>query len=196
MEWLKNELMREFNMKDLEEAKKIIGWEITREKGILKIDQKRYIRDLLESEGIILCYTTVLPVKAGSTLFLDQAEDHQQVDLTEYWRLVDKLIYLSYGTRPDIAFVIGQLNCHNSDLQAEHLRIAKQVLQYLKKTITLGIKWDRDLAGHQLGGKYGKFGVVGYVDSSYNGELDNRKLITWYYFFFREGIVIWYSKWQ
>ena len=36
---LKNELMRELNMKYLGKAKMIIGWEITREKGILKIDQ-------------------------------------------------------------------------------------------------------------------------------------------------------------
>ena len=71
LEWLKNELMREFNMKDVGEAKKIIGWEITREKGILKIDQKRYIRDLLEFEGMTSCYTIVLLVKAGSTLILD-----------------------------------------------------------------------------------------------------------------------------
>ena len=49
-------------------------------------------------------------------------------------------MYLGYGTYLDIAFVIGQLSCRNSDPQAGHLRIAKQVLRYLKKTITLGIK--------------------------------------------------------
>ena len=72
LEWLKNKLMKEFNMKDLGEAKKIIRWEITREKSILKVDQKGYIRDLLESEGMTLCHATVFPVKAGSTLILDQ----------------------------------------------------------------------------------------------------------------------------
>lgn len=43
LKWLKNKLMREFNIKDLGEVKKIIRWEITQKKGILKIDQKRYI---------------------------------------------------------------------------------------------------------------------------------------------------------
>ena len=190
LEWLKNELMREFNMKDLGKAKKIIGWEITREKGILKIDQKGYIRDLLESEGMTLCHATVVPVKAGSTLILDQAEDHQQVDLTEYQRLVGKLIYLSCGTRPDIAFVVGQLSRHNSDPRAEHHRIAKKVLRYLKGTITIGIEWGRDPAGHRLRGKYCKFGVVEYVDSSYAGDINDRKLITRYCFFLERGIVI------
>ena len=77
---------------------------------------------------MISCHVTVLPVKTGSTLILDQAEDYQQVDLTVYQQLVSKLMYRKCGTRPDIAFVVGQLSHHNSDLRAEHLRIAKQVL--------------------------------------------------------------------
>lgn len=53
-------------MKDLGETKTIIGWEIARDfkAGILKIDLKSYIRDLLESEGMTLCHPTVPPVKA------------------------------------------------------------------------------------------------------------------------------------
>ena len=52
LEWLKDQLMNEFNMKDLGEAKKIIRWEITQDlkASTLKIDQKRYIKDLLESK--------------------------------------------------------------------------------------------------------------------------------------------------
>ena len=127
LEWLKDKLMNKFNMKDLGEAKKIIRWEITRDlkAGTLKINQKGYIRDLLESEGMTSCHLTVLLVKAGSTLFLDQAGSHQQVDLTEYQHLIGKLIYLSCGTRPDITFVMGQLSRHNSDRCIGHLRIAK-----------------------------------------------------------------------
>ena len=76
LEWLKNELIREFNMKDLGETKKIIEWEIIQEKCILKIDQKRYIWDFLESKGMTSCHATVLPIKASSTLVLDQVKDN------------------------------------------------------------------------------------------------------------------------
>ena len=140
------------------------------------------------------CHPTVLPVKAGSTLLLDQAGDHQQADLTAYQCLIGKLMYLSWATRPDIAFVVGQLSCHNSDPQTGHLRIAKQVLRYLKGTITLGIQWGNDPAGHQLGGIYGELGVVRYADSSYAGNLEDRKSITEYCFFLGGAIVTWYSK--
>lgn len=50
LEWLKNKLMKEFNMKNLRKAKKIIEWKITKKKSILKIDQKRYIQVFLESK--------------------------------------------------------------------------------------------------------------------------------------------------
>ena len=49
-------------------------------------------------------------------------------------------MYLSYGTRPDITFVIEQLSRHNSDSRAGHLYITKQVLRYLKETIMLSIE--------------------------------------------------------
>ena len=87
-------------------------------------------------------------MKAGSVLFLDQAGDHIQANLTIYKQLIRKLMYLAYRTRPDIAFIIGQLSRHNLNLQAEHFRITKQVLRYLQKTITLGIVWENDTIGH------------------------------------------------
>ena len=86
------------------------------------------------------CHPTILPVKAGSTLFLDQANNHQQANLNEYQRLIGKLIYLSCGTRPDIAFMMRKRSRHNSDSRVEYLRIAKQIFRYLKDTITLGIE--------------------------------------------------------
>ena len=142
LEWLKDQLMKEFNIKNLGEVKTIIGWEIIRDliAGILKIDQKGYIQDLLKAKGITSCHPTILPVKAGSTLLLDQAGDHQQANLIAYQRLIGKIMYLSCGTRPNIAFVVGQLSRHNSDPRVGHLRIAKQVPRYLKGTITLGIE--------------------------------------------------------
>ena len=78
--------MKKFNMKDLNEAKTIVGLEITRDfsAGTLKINQKRYVQDLLEFKRMTSYHPTVFQVKSGSSLFLDQTKDHQQVDLTLY----------------------------------------------------------------------------------------------------------------
>lgn len=65
-----------------------------------------------------------------------------------------------------------------------------------KKIITLGIEQQNNPASHQLGEKYGELGIVKYVDSSYAGDLENKKLITRYCFFFGRAIITWYSKQQ
>lgn len=90
------------------------------------------------------------------------------------------------------------MSCHNSDPRVKHLRIAKQVLQYLKRTITFGIEWGRDPAGYRSGSgrKYSEHGVVRYADSSYTGDINDRKLITRYRFFLEKDIVTWCSKRQ
>lgn len=49
-------------------------------------------------------------------------------------------MYLSCGIFPNITFVVEQLNYHNLDLQVRYLCIAKQILRFLKSTITLDIK--------------------------------------------------------
>ena len=53
--------MKKFNMKDLNEAKTIVGLEITRNfsAGTLKINQKRYVQDLLEFKGMTSYHPTV-----------------------------------------------------------------------------------------------------------------------------------------
>ena len=45
---LKKPLSKEFDMKDLGVAKKILGMEISRENGVVHLSQKRYIRKVLE----------------------------------------------------------------------------------------------------------------------------------------------------
>ena len=55
-------------------------------------------------------------MKAGSIFFFDEVEDHLKIDLTIYHQLIRNLIYLVCGIQSDIAFIIGQVSCDNSDL--------------------------------------------------------------------------------
>lgn len=57
--------------------------------------------------------------------------------------------------------------------------------------IILGIKWDRNPTDYQsgLGRKYGKLDVIRYTNSSYTNDINDKKLIIRYCFFFIRGIV-------
>ena len=78
--------MKEFSIKDLGEAKTIIGWEIEQDlqARILKINQKSYIYNLLEAKKMSSCHPIVFPIKVGFTLLLNQARDYDQSNLIIY----------------------------------------------------------------------------------------------------------------
>ena len=50
----------------------------------MKIDQKGYIQDLIESKRMSLCHLTVLHMKVGSFLTFDQFGDYLPIDLIAY----------------------------------------------------------------------------------------------------------------
>ena len=106
---LKQSLAEEYDTKDLGEVKTIIGWQINRDTaaGTMKIHQSAFIRDLVIEERLTDCNANVIPMKAGSSIEMTDLEDYEKTDLRTYQRLVGKLMYLSCGTRSDIAFVVG-----------------------------------------------------------------------------------------
>lgn len=65
--------MKEFQIKDLSEAKTIIKWEITRnrEAKTLKMNQKDYIQNLLKAEEMTSCHATNFCIKVGSFISID-----------------------------------------------------------------------------------------------------------------------------
>lgn len=196
MQWTKTLLRNESNMKDLGAARTIIGWQISRnlKAGTLLVGQWNYVRDLLESEGLTNCNPCSLPMKAGSFLDTDHDGDNEETELKAYQSLIGKLMYLACGTRPDISFIVGQLGRHNSDPRVGHIRIAKQVVRYLKGSASLSLCYGREtrVVGHDA---Y-KYGLVGCADSNYAGDPEDRKSVMGYCFFFNGALATWSSKKQ
>ncbi len=105
-------------------------------------------------------------------------------------RLIGKLMYLACGTRPNVAFAVGQLSKHNSDPQRGHLRAAKRVIRYLKGTINLGLVYGRSTRHPP------PYGLIGYADSNFARDPEDRKSVIGYCFFLNGAVVSWRSKKQ
>ncbi|CAI0452658.1 unnamed protein product [Linum tenue] len=90
------------------------------------------------------------------------------------------------ATRPDIVFSVCLLSRYMAAPTRLHMLAAKRVLRYLKGTLTHGI-WYKKKGGGSL---------VGYTDSDYAGDLDDRKSTSGYVFFLSGGAVSWSSKKQ
>ena len=194
---LKASLAREYDTKDLGEVETIIGWQIHRDPaaGTMKIDQSAFVRDLVLEEGLTDCNANVIPMKAGSAIDMSDPEDYEEVDLHTYQRLIGKLMYLSCGTRPDIAFAVGQLSRHNADPRKGHLRAAKRVVRYLKGTIEMGLTFGQE-SGERPPRDPLPYGLVGYADSNFAGDPEDRKSVMGYCFFLNGAVVSWSSKKQ
>jgi hypothetical protein len=191
----KNSLMSEFSMKDLGEAHTIIGWRITRDRKnrYLTVDQEPYVRKMLQEEGYEHCNSAKLPMKAGSFIALDGEGYTDEVDIGKYQSLVGKLMYLACGTRPDIQFVVGRLSQHNTDPRQGHMIAAHQVLRYLKGSMEYRLTFGYDPAQHIQQYPYG---LVGYADSSYAGDPNDRKSVMGCIFFMFGGPIMWSSRKQ
>ncbi len=137
LETVNKKLGNEYNVKDLGEVKTIIGWQMTRDPftQTLKIDQSSFIRDLVIEENLTNCNSNVIPMKAGSAIEMIKHDDYKDTEIKLYRHFIDKLMYLACGTRPDIALIVGLLSRHNADPRKGHLRAAKRVVRYLKRSI-------------------------------------------------------------
>lgn len=129
-------------------------------------------------------------MKAGSFIEMLEDDDYKETDIKAYQRLIGKLIYLSCGIRPDIAFVVGQLSKWNADSRVGHLKATKQVLRYLKETMHLGITYGVCEV------KSLPYGPTRYANSNYAGDPKDCKSVMGYCFFINGAVVSWCSKKQ
>ncbi|KAL2243545.1 UNVERIFIED_CONTAM: Retrovirus-related Pol polyprotein from transposon TNT 1-94 [Sesamum indicum] len=104
-----------------------------------------------------------------------------------YSNAIGSVMYLMVSTRPDIAYAVSCLSKYMSNPGTSHWDALKWLLRYLNGTKNLGITFSK---------RSDDIRVVGYVDSNYANDRDNRKSITSYIFTFCGACVSWKSQLQ
>lgn len=146
---LKENLFKEFEMKDLGDLKYFLGIEVLRSPRGIFLRQKKYILDILAETGLLECKQTPIMLNHGLRI----KEGAELADREWYQRLVEKLIYLSY-IKPDIAYVVGVVSQFMHQLHAEHLEATMRIVRYLQGTV-----------GHGLFKKNENLEIHGYTDA-------------------------------
>lgn len=149
----KEHINKRFGVEDVGECRKIIGIEVERTNGRLRICQTSFIKDLLKEYQMEDCKIERTPTNSSLELICpeENCENCRIVDSTIYRSLIGKLLYLAGSTRPDISFTISSLSRFNLNPHRHHWDAAKRVLQYLKGTMNYGIIYKRTgvkLYGH------------------------------------------------
>ncbi|XP_028052578.1 uncharacterized protein LOC114257062 [Camellia sinensis] len=107
------------------------------------------------------------------------------VDPTYFKSLVGSLRYLTC-TRPDILYGVVLISRYMKTPDQSHLYAAKRILRYIKGTINDGLFYKL----------IDDFSLVGYLDSDWGRDLDERKSTMRFTFFMEDRTFTWSSKKQ
>jgi len=103
-----------------------------------------------------------------------------------YQQMIESLMYLVTGSRPDLAYAITYLSQFNTNPHETHLRAAKRVLRYLQKTK------DQTLS-YRLGSS---LYLSCYTDALYGNCIDTRRSFSGYLFKLGSATIAWRCRKQ
>ena len=101
-----------------------------------------------------------------------------------YQELTGSLNHLAVFPRPDITFAVSKLSKYNSNPTTTHFKAALHVLRYLRSIRNYFIVY-------RISTKVPIIDVVGYFDSDFASDEDDRKSYTGYVFIINGGALSW-----
>ena len=138
---LKVLLSREFDMKDLGAANKIIGMEIRRNKDTkrLWLSQADYVKKVLERFSMENAKSMSTPLANHFHLFASQCskivEEIENMTKVSYASAVGCLMYAMICTRPYLTHVVSMVSKYMANLGRQYWDTIKWIFRYLKCTI-------------------------------------------------------------
>lgn len=179
----KRAMFKEFEMTDCGVMSYFLGIEVKQQRDGIFISQKKYAKEILEKFKMDACNEVTTPLATGAKL--TKEGEGRIIKPTLYKSLVGSLRYLTI-TRPDIVYGVGLVSRYMETPRESHWRAAKRILRYIKGTMEFGLFYP-----------YGdEANLVGYSDSDWGGDLDERKSTTGYVFFLGSTAFTWNSKKQ
>jgi hypothetical protein len=176
IEWCKQQLASEFEMKDLGLMHYFLGLEVWQPQEIMHqskvwqrkddifLSQGRYTIDILRRFMMMDCKSMTTLMTMNLKKLSTVAADSDLVDPTVYRQLVGSLMYL-VNTRPNICFAVSTLGQFMCESRQMHWVAAKHVLRYLHGIVGYGLRYtsSSDLT------------LVSYSNFHWAGSVEDRK---------------------
>ncbi|XP_019246551.1 PREDICTED: uncharacterized protein LOC109226211 [Nicotiana attenuata] len=158
-----------------------LGLEVKQMEDGIFISQESYTKEILKKFNMLDCNSVNTPMESGTKL--SKFDEGEKVDPIFFKSLVGSLRYLTY-TRPDILFAFGVVSHFVEAPTSTRLKVTRRILCYLKGTIDFGLFYSSS----------SDFNLVGFCDSDYAGDIDDRKSKTGFVFFLGDSVISWSSK--
>ncbi|XP_042521357.1 secreted RxLR effector protein 161-like [Macadamia integrifolia] len=91
-------------------------------------------------------------------------EDIEEMKRIPYASTIGSLMYDMLCTSPDICYAVGMVSCYQSNPRKLHWNAMKGILKYLRRTKDYFLVYRCD-----------QLSVVGYIDSDFQTDKDDRK---------------------
>jgi hypothetical protein len=182
-----------FKMTDNGPIENVLGIQIKydRSRRTMTLSQHSYIKSILARFGMSESKPVATPLMPHTTLTkVSDAGDSVPGNGDWYRQLVGSLMYLSTGTRPDLAYSVGSLARFMSSPSEHHLVAAKRVLRYLAGTQTLGLTYAYSGSDNTINV------LTGFSDADFAENVENRKSTTGLCFMLNGAAISWASKRQ
>ena len=179
---VKDELKVKFDMKDLGEAKRILGMDIFRDRKRkeLKLVQTDYVDKVIKKYQVLDARSVSIPLASHFKLSKEHLpkteQEKKEMSRIPYANIVGSSMYLMICTRPDVAHAISVASRYMSDPGREHWAALKWILKYLKGSMNVSLHFG-DGAWSE-----GDDVLHGFCDSDYAANMDNRKSQSGYIF--------------
>lgn len=185
---LKACLSSTYKMHDLGTVQKYLGYEIEFHKGGIHISQKAYAERIIRRFDMQNCANAKTPMDERLSLLNGCVPDKalSEKRKTEYQSIVEALLYLALGSRPDICFAISSLSRHCSRPLESHLTAVRRVLRYVKSTMSARLSYPND----------GVLKLSGFSDANWASTEDDRRSVGGYNYFLGNALITWRAKRQ
>ena len=137
---VKNQLSKEFEMKDLGAAKKILGMEILRNRKASKLylSQKGYIEKVLYRFNMQNAkpVSTLLAAhfRLSSALSPQSDDEIDYMSRVPYSSAVGSLMYAMVCSRPDLSYAVSAVSRYMANPGKEHWKAVQWIFRYLRNS--------------------------------------------------------------
>ena len=187
----KSELRKHFDITDLEEMTRFLGFDVRRDRAArtIAINQEAYIKTLGERFRLTDAKPVTTPMDSGVQFSKEQGPSTPtqiaRMKGVPYSEAIGSILWPVMVSRPDAAFAVSTLSQFIQNPGPAHWEGVKRVISYLLTTKDHWLTW---------GGR-GKTIVEAYCDADWGEKLD-RHSVSGYSFHMGQGAVTWSSKKQ
>lgn len=186
LNWIKSELGKLFQMKDLEEVSHFLGMDIHRDmqNQIMEISQAGYVEKILRRFGMFESNPVNTPLDPNVRW---AKSNDDELTSHPFKELLGCLQYLALVSRPDICAAVSILSKYQASPSNAHWTGLKRILRYLRGTMHTKIVYSKRESANVL---------LGFADADFANDKDDRKSISGYSFLIFGNLVSWSTRRQ